>query len=70
MTDTPRPVRITQSKVIWREHEINVVLEVSPGSATVLNISREEAAIFRDELNRYLGDNNAPNNVQAPHRPK
>ena len=56
MTDTPRPIRITRSKVIWREHEIYVVLEVNPGTATVLNISREEAAIFRDELNRYLGD--------------
>ena len=56
MTDAPRPIRITQSKVIWREHEIVIVLETSPGRTTVLSISREEAAIFRDELNRYLGD--------------
>ncbi|WP_408918487.1 hypothetical protein ACKFRN_09250 [Corynebacterium kefirresidentii] len=58
MTDTPRPINITQSKGIWREHEIDVVLEVSPGMTTVLNISREEAAIFRDELDRYLGATN------------
>lgn len=58
MSNTLRPISITQSKGIWREHEIDVVLEVSPGMTTVLNISREEAAIFRDELNRYLGETN------------
>lgn len=59
MTDTPRPINITQSKGIWREHEIDIVLEVSPGITTVLNVSREEAAVLRNELSRYLGDGNA-----------
>ena len=58
MSDTPRPIRITQSKGIWQEHEIDVVLEVSPGMTTVLNISREEAATLREKLNQYLGDHN------------
>lgn len=40
MSSTPRPISITQSKGIWREHEIDVVLEVSPGMTTVLNVSR------------------------------
>lgn len=56
MTDTPRPINITQSKGIWREHEIDINLEVSPGMSTVINISREEAAALRDKLNHYLGD--------------
>ena len=56
MSSTPRPINITQSKGIWREHEIDVVLEVSPRMTTVLNISREEVIILRDKLNRYLGD--------------
>ncbi|MDK8693598.1 hypothetical protein [Corynebacterium sp. MSK158] len=58
MTDTPRPINITQSKGIWREHEIDIVLEVSPGMTTVLNVSREEAAALRDKLNQYLGETN------------
>lgn len=57
MTDTSRPINITQSKGIWREHEIDINLEVSPGMSTVINISREEAATLRDKLNHYLGDN-------------
>lgn len=58
MSSTPRPISITQSKGIWREHEIDVVLEVSPGMTTVLNMSREEAAILCNKLNRYLGETN------------
>ena len=58
MSNTPRPISVTPSKGIWREHEIDVVLEVSPGMTTVLNVSREEVIILRDKLNRYLGATN------------
>ena len=56
MSNTPRSISVTPSKGIWREHEIDVVLEVSPGMTTVLNVSREEVIILRDKLNRYLGE--------------
>ena len=58
MTNTSHPINITQSKGIWREHEIDIVLEVSPGMTTVLNINREEAVTLRDKLNHYLGEDN------------
>ena len=58
MSNTPRPISVNPSKGICREHEIDVVLEVSPGMTTVLNVSREEAAVLRDKLNRYLGETN------------
>lgn len=59
MTDTPRPINIMQSKGIWREYEIDINLEVSPGMSTVINISRAEATALRDKLNHYLGATNA-----------
>ena len=58
MSDTPRPINITQSKVSWHKWGLCVLLDIRPGKNTVLQISREEAAIFRDELNRYLGETN------------
>jgi|GEM_PF-6631602 len=56
MSDNSHPINITQSKVFWREWGLCVLLDIRPGKNTVLQIGRREAAIFRDELNRYLGD--------------
>lgn len=58
MTNTPRSIRITQSKGTWREHKIDIAFEVGPGMTTVLNVSREEANIICEELSRYLGETN------------
>lgn len=52
----PRYVSVGKAVGVWRDYEIDVRLEVSPGMHTVISITREEAAILRDKLTRYLGD--------------
>lgn len=52
----PRYVSVGKAVGVWRDYEIDVRLEVSPGMHTVISITREEATILRDKLNRYLGD--------------
>ena len=52
----PRYVEVSKAVVVWRDYEIEVRLEVAPFQYTVMNMSRAEASILRDKLNRYLGD--------------
>lgn len=53
----PRYVDVRKAIGVWRDYEIDVRLEVSPGMHTVISITRAEAIILRDKLTRYLGDN-------------
>ena len=57
-SNTSRPITVTPSTGIWREHDINVTLETSPGMTNVLNISRNELIALRSDIDRYLENHN------------
>lgn len=51
----PRYVEVGNGE--WWDYEVRIRFEVNPARMEVLTMSRAEATILRDELNRYLGDN-------------
>ncbi|MBK4183179.1 hypothetical protein [Corynebacterium macginleyi] len=58
MTNRVRAINITDVKQAWRDYEIDVIFEISPGITTVISLSRAETEVLRDELNQYLGESN------------
>lgn len=52
----PRYVEVGDTIGAWRDYEVTIRFEEEPNRVKYLTMSREEAAVLRDKLNRYLGD--------------
>ena len=52
----PRYVEVGDTIVAWRDYEVTIRFEEQPDRMKSLTMSRAEATILRDKLNRYLGD--------------
>ncbi|WP_168160894.1 hypothetical protein [Corynebacterium sp. HMSC05D03] len=52
----PRYVEVGDTIGAWRDYEVTIRFEEHPDRMKVLTMSREEAAVLRDKLTRYLGD--------------
>lgn len=55
MTKT-RYVEVGDTIGAWRDYEVTIRFEEYPDRMKALTMSRAEATILRDKLNRYLGD--------------